>query len=159
MQDHNLDQRDATDLMLSEAAGKISRLLLMQSSVSWIIWSYGTTWSLPRSPTTTNMVLCCKAIPFSIWTRIRLSTFLRTVAIVYATEKGRNHRSHYKSAHRGRNLWNTATMRQRNQEQELSGANLQLKYKDFRIRPAKRQKTKTAGSSRLPGGAGELSDL
>lgn len=40
------------------------------------------TWSLPRSPTTTNMVRCCRATPFSIWTRIRLSIFFRTVAIV-----------------------------------------------------------------------------
>lgn len=40
------------------------------------------TWSLPRSPTTTNMVRCCRATPFSIWTRMRLSIFFRTVAIV-----------------------------------------------------------------------------
>lgn len=39
------------------------------------------TWSLPRSPTTTNIVRCFRATPFSIWTRIRLSIFFRTVAI------------------------------------------------------------------------------
>lgn len=43
---------------------------------------FNLTWSLPRSPTTTNMVRCCRATPFSIWTRIRLSTFFRIVAIV-----------------------------------------------------------------------------
>jgi len=40
------------------------------------------TWSFPRSPTITNIDRWCCATPFSIWTRMRLSTFFRKVAIV-----------------------------------------------------------------------------
>lgn len=38
------------------------------------------TWSLPRSPTTTKRARCRSATPFSISTRMRLSTFRRCMA-------------------------------------------------------------------------------
>lgn len=38
------------------------------------------TWSFPLSPTTTNIVRCPKATPFSINTRIRLSIFFLTIS-------------------------------------------------------------------------------
>ena len=40
------------------------------------------TWSLPRSPTMTNMEQCCLATPFSIKMRIRLSTFIRLLGLL-----------------------------------------------------------------------------